>query len=59
MSVLEALQLYIALHIHSQHIHILHTFQTVLDMLDTIHMLDTLDTNYVTTMLVQGINKPT
>ena len=28
-------------------------------MLDTIHMLDTLDTNYITTMLVQGINKPT
>ena len=59
MSVLEALQFYIALHIHSQHIHILHIFQTVLDMLDTIHMLDTLGTNYITTMLVQGINKPT
>ena len=58
MSVLEALQFYIALHIHSQHIHILHIFQTVLDMLDTIHMLDTLGTNYVATMLVQGINKP-
>ena len=31
-------------------------FETVLDMLDPIHMLDTLDTNYVTTMLVEGIN---
>ena len=59
ISVLEALQFYIALHIHSQHIHILHIFYTVLDMLDTIHMLDTLGTNYVATMLVQGINKPT
>ena len=61
MSVLERLQFYIALHIHSQHINILHTyiFETVLNMLDTIHMLDTLDTNHVMTMLVKGINKPT
>ena len=30
-----------------------------LNMLVTIHMLDTLGTNYVATMLAQGINKPT
>ena len=61
MSVLEAHQSYIALHIHSYHMHILHAykFETVLNMLDTVSMLDTLDTNSVTTTLVQGINKPT
>ena len=61
MSVLEELQFYVALHIHSWHIHILHTyiFETVLEMLDTINMFDTLDTNYVTNMLVQVINKAT
>ena len=37
----------------------MHIFDTMLDVLDAIHMLDTLDTNYVTTILVQGINKPT
>ena len=35
----------------------LHIFWTVLDMLYTIHMLDTLCTNYVATMFVQEINQ--
>ena len=51
--------LYHITHTFIAYIHILHIFKTVLGMLETIHMLDTLDTNYAKTMLVKDINKPT